>query len=88
MTNLQIFQKVKTPDGIGTIININCPFNGLYYEEYRTTCVVWYGMDNVQNGLVAYEYNYKIILELNNSRKEKIEEIFDDEIKKDSDIIQ
>ena len=79
MTHLQIFQKVKTPDGIGTIININCPFNGLYYEEYKTTCVVWYGMDNVQSGLVACGYDYKTILGLNNSRKEKLDEIFGEE---------
>jgi hypothetical protein len=85
MSHLHIYQKVKTPDGNGIIININCPFNGLYYEPDRATCVVWYGVEDSQNGWAAQEYPYKKILELNNNRKEKIEEIFGNTIKMDSE---
>jgi hypothetical protein len=81
MQHLHFFQKVKTPHGVGTLVNINCPFNGLYYEPDRAKCVVWYGMNNIQSGLVVYEYDYNTILELNNLRKEKLEKIFGKKIK-------
>jgi hypothetical protein len=82
MQHLQIFQKVKTPDGLGTIINISCPFNGLYYEPEKTKCVVWYGVNNSQNGWSVQEYIYDDILKLNNFRKEKLDEIFKDDFQK------
>lgn len=81
MQHLHIYQKVKTPDGVGTLININCPFNGFYYEPDRAICVVWYGVENSQNGWASQQYDYKEILKLNNSRKEKLDEIFGEKIK-------
>lgn len=65
MSELKIFQKVKTPDGKGILINIETPFNGLSISYEQAKCTVWYGMDSNQNGKVSWEYPLKEIEKLN-----------------------
>lgn len=41
-----IGERVRTPDGVGTLLNKETPHNGLYYEDFRTRWLVWYGTGN------------------------------------------
>jgi len=52
-------QQVKTEDGIGIIVNLEYPFNGLYISFERGTCVVWFGMGcgDIGNPWVSRSYN-------------------------------
>jgi len=55
---MKIYSKVKTPDGVGTVISIVCMrVNGLYFDPERTEVVVWYGTDNAANGWVQRTYS-------------------------------
>jgi hypothetical protein len=48
---LRIFQEVKTEDGLGILVSIETPHNGLYVEFERSKATVWYGTDkNIYNG--------------------------------------
>lgn len=60
-------KKVKTRDGIGTIIAIKTDFNGLYYEPATTKIQVWYGTDQSQNGWVARLYSINEVSALEES---------------------
>jgi len=62
---LPIFSKVKTVDGIGTVVGIQCQkVNGLYYDPACTEVHVWYGMDNVSNGWVRRVYQLEDVTEV------------------------
>lgn len=54
---LNVLSLVKTPDGVGTLLCINIPYNGLYHEWERAKFLVWYGTGNNENGWVNREYN-------------------------------
>jgi hypothetical protein len=58
LAHFTILQTVKTPDGIGKIISIVIPSNGLYFEPTRVKYIVWYGTENSQNGWIQREYNF------------------------------
>ena len=47
---------VQTPDGIGILISVDTPANGLYYEDQLAKLVVWYSVDGSQNGWVQRVY--------------------------------
>jgi len=47
---------VSTPDGVGVLVGIETPFNGAYVEPSRCSYIVWYGVDNAQNGFVSRRY--------------------------------
>ena len=42
MNKFYLTQKVKTPEGIGIIVELKIPFNGLYYSEEKAYAVVWF----------------------------------------------
>ena len=75
-----IYRKVKTIDGVGTIVSITTEFNGLFVSYERAECVVWYGTENSQNGKVSWTYSMRDILELNPEleREIKINTILDE----------
>jgi hypothetical protein len=52
-------QEVKTPNGLGIIINLSMPSNGLYICPERSTAVVWYGVDPFKTPMVQEEYSLK-----------------------------
>lgn len=55
--------QVKTPDGVGTLVEVSCPHNGLYYTPEQSRCVVWFGAGNgAGNGRVSKEYSWTVIL--------------------------
>ena len=55
--------RIKTPDGVGTLIEVKCPNNGLYYTPENASCLMWYGTGNgTGNGWVTKEYPWTIIL--------------------------
>lgn len=65
-----LFKQVKTPHGVGLLIGIICdtPFNGLYCEPKRGDGVeaqVWYSTEKAQGGYVAYRFDAKTIIDLN-----------------------
>lgn len=39
-------QQVETEHGIGIIVSMNMPFNGLYIRPEVSECTVWYGMQD------------------------------------------
>ena len=43
MPRFYIGQEVKTPHGVGILVSIEMPHNGLYIEPNRAEAVVWYG---------------------------------------------
>jgi len=47
---LHLSQKVRTQHGIGIIVNLNIPFNGLYLSPERAEAVVWYGTEKNEFG--------------------------------------
>ena len=51
-----IGKEVKTPDGIGILLNKITPHNGLYYENGKTEWTVWYGKKS-QNGWQSKTYS-------------------------------
>lgn len=40
---LRIGTQVVTPHGVGILLNVEVPANGLYYELNRARFLVWYG---------------------------------------------
>jgi hypothetical protein len=55
---ITLYSKVKTPDGIGTVVGLNClRVNGLYFDPNVTEVIVWYGTDNAANGFVQRTYD-------------------------------
>jgi len=59
---ISIYSKVKTPDGVGVVVQMCCMrVNGLYFDPNVTEVTVWYGMDNVTNGWVQKTYDLKDI---------------------------
>ena len=58
--SISLFSKVKTSDGVGTVVSLSCQkVNGLYYVPECAEVTVWYGMDNVSNGWVTRTYDLK-----------------------------
>lgn len=43
MSWIHIGSQVGTPDGVGIVLIIEVPGNGLYYEIERAKFLVWYG---------------------------------------------
>ncbi len=54
--------QVQTPDGTGTLISIDTPHNGLYFEGERADCLVWYGTGNAQTGKIWATYRPREII--------------------------
>lgn len=40
-------EKVRTPDGIGILLNKVTPCNGLYFDDDATRWLVWYGTEQL-----------------------------------------
>lgn len=43
MTFLKLYQEVNTDCGVGIIVSIVTPYNGLYVEYDRAKVIVWFG---------------------------------------------
>ena len=70
MSNISLYSKVQTPDGVGVVICLRClKVNGLYYAPECAEATVWYGMDNVQNGWVQKTYELKDIAKLKRKKR-------------------
>jgi len=62
MSDISLYSKVQTPDGVGVVVSLNCTkVNGLYYVPECAEAVVWYGMENVNSGWVQRVYDLKDI---------------------------
>jgi hypothetical protein len=68
---LPALTKVRTPDGVGTIVMVDIEANGLYYDTNRITYRVWYGIDNTQNGWIACTYHHSQVTRYKRTHKEK-----------------
>jgi len=69
---LRIFQEVKTEDGVGILVSIETPYNGLYVEFERARATVWYGVKNsVFSGVrwTSKEYSLKDLEDFNKDLK-------------------
>ena len=62
-----IYTKVNTPVGIGEVVSISTPFNGLFIDYNCARVTIWYGTDGSQNGKVSWEYSMEDIEKLNPS---------------------
>jgi len=51
-----LFNKVKTPDGVGTLVGVEVDWNGRNFFPETARLHVWYGTDNVQGGWVEHGY--------------------------------
>lgn len=51
-----MFQQVQTPHGVGLLIGLDVPYNGLYVEPCRAQFTVWYSTDKSQSGWVSHAY--------------------------------
>jgi hypothetical protein len=73
LETLVVGTEVQTTHGVGTLLRIEVPFNGLYYELPRTEVVVWYGMDRAQSagGFVSYYYKLSEVTPLGTVRSVK-----------------
>lgn len=47
---------VATKDGIGVVISVNTPFNGLYVSPDQAKITVWYGIHNPSE-YISCEYS-------------------------------
>jgi hypothetical protein len=69
---LRIFQEVKTEDGVGVLVSITTPHNGVCVEYDKAKATVWYGTDkNVYNGArwISKEYSLKYLEDFNKDLK-------------------
>lgn len=68
---LRIFQEVNTEDGVGILVSIETPHNGLYVEFDRAKATVWYGMEKAVCGgrWVSREYSLKDLEKWNSELK-------------------
>lgn len=56
-----IGQEVKTKHGIGIIVAIEMPHNGLYLQPEKTEAVVWYGTEKAfEQGTKWVNFTYKL----------------------------
>lgn len=57
MPRFFIGQEVKTEHGIGIIVAIEMPHNGLYLQPERAEAVVWYSTERAfEEGRVSFTY--------------------------------
>lgn len=68
MSNLKIFQNVKTPDGDGVLIGVSTPANLLRVEYAQAECDVWFGPTG---NSCTKTYPLQLIEELNDITKFK-----------------
>jgi hypothetical protein len=61
---MRVFGKVRTPDGIGVLISVSTPANGLFFSPDRAEVTVWYGVDNAQGGWVIRTYDISSVRDL------------------------
>lgn len=69
---LRIFQEVKTEDGVGILVSITTPHDGVCVEFDKAKATVWYGTDkNVYNiaRWISREYYLKDLEEWNKDLK-------------------
>lgn len=59
---MQLFQKVMTPDGEGTIVSLHTSWNGLYIDTDFVSAVVWFGVENSKNGFISREYDISSLM--------------------------
>lgn len=45
-----IDRMVRTPNGVGLLLNKETPSNGLYFERERTQWLVWFGTEHPSRG--------------------------------------
>ncbi len=46
LQKIYLGQTVKTHEGIGIVVGLNMPTNGLYISPENSKCVVWFGTNN------------------------------------------
>lgn len=51
-----IGQEVETDIGVGIIVSIEMPYNGLYISPERTMCVVWFSTEGAKGGFVNRQF--------------------------------
>jgi len=75
---IRIFQDVNTPCGVGKVINVDTPFNGLYFSYDQTQCTIWFG-PNGSTKWISRQYSLKQIEEWNENleRDNKINDILE-----------
>ncbi len=73
---LRIFQEVNTEDGVGILVSIETPHNGLYVEFDRARATVWYGTESAVYGKsvgggrwISREYSLKDLEKWNSELK-------------------
>ena len=73
---LRIFQEVNTEDGVGILVSIETPHNGLYVEFDRARATVWYGTESDVYGKsvgggrwISREYSLKDLEKWNSELK-------------------
>lgn len=54
----------RTPDGVGILIAVDMPVNGLYYQPELSRWTVFYGTDHQQSGKVVWQYNAEEIFQV------------------------
>lgn len=52
-----IGQEVKTPIGIGIIVMLQIPYNGLHIMTDKATAVVWFGVETAKGGFSSKSFN-------------------------------
>ena len=57
-----ILSEIETPHGRGTLLGVNIPFNGLYFEPHKAEWQVWYSTENAQSGFVSFTYTTEQLL--------------------------
>lgn len=61
MPRFYIGQEVKTEHGIGIIVAIEMPHNGLYLQPERAEAVVWYSTERAfEEGIKWVSFTYKL----------------------------
>mgnify|MGYP001565052076 CR=1 FL=1 len=68
-------QEVSTPLGLGIIVELRMPFNGLYLEPERSEVTVWFSTADAKGGWVSRGFGLKEIAESYNNSKPDTKEV-------------
>jgi len=58
--------QVLTPIGLGILVAMQIPFNGLYVEPEAAMCVVWFSTESAKGGFVSREFKLSEIKKFKN----------------------
>ncbi len=75
LPDFHLGQEVITPLGLGIIVELRMPFNGLYIEPERSEVTVWFSTADAKGGWVSKGFSLNEIVESYNKSKPDIKQV-------------